>query len=80
MDKLRWHLPLNRTQYQKSILTYMEIYMNKIRFGQISLMEYCRNNDFDFTKFIDAGFRNLMTNYLELPHMLDLIMIFLSEG
>ena len=41
---------------------------------------YCRENQFDFTKLVDSGFRNLMTNYLDLGNMTDLVMVFLSEG
>ena len=44
------------------------------------MLVHCRDNDFDFTKFVDSGFRNMMTNYLDLNNMTDLMMVFLSEG
>jgi hypothetical protein len=58
----------------------MDAYLKGVAFGERSIIVYCRENQFDFTKLIDSGFRNLMTNYLQLDNMTDLIMVFLSEG
>lgn len=58
----------------------MDVYLSGVKFGERSIIVYCRQNQFDFTKLVDAGFRNLMTNYLQLDNMTDLIMVFLSEG
>lgn len=58
----------------------MEAYMSGVMFGQRSVMVHCMKNQYDFTKLVDAGFRSLMTNYLELRHMIDFVMVFLSEG
>lgn len=35
---------------------------------------------FDFTRLVDNGFRNFMTNYLNFSNMTDFMMVFLSEG
>jgi hypothetical protein len=58
----------------------MTAYLQGVKFGERSLLVYCRENQFDFTKLVDSGFRNLMTNYLDLGNMTDLVMVFLSEG
>lgn len=58
----------------------MNIYLNTVVFGERSVLVHCRENQFDFTKLIDSGFRSLLTNYLGLHNMTDFIMVFLSEG
>jgi hypothetical protein len=58
----------------------MGAYLQGVKFGERSIIVYCRENEFDFTKLIDTGFRSLMTNYLSLDNMTDLVMVFLSEG
>jgi hypothetical protein len=51
-----------------------------VTFGERSILIYCRENHYDFTRLVDAGFRNLMTNYLEIYNITDFIMVFLAEG
>ena len=79
-DALRWHIPLDQKSFQKTVSTYLTAYMQGVTFGERSLLVYCRDNHFDFTQLVDSGFRTLMTNYLNLDNMTDLILVFLSEG
>jgi hypothetical protein len=79
-DNLRWHVPIEQSQYTKTIKTFLDCYFEGVVLGERSLVKFCRENHFDFTKLIDSGFRSLMTNYLDLNCMSDAIVIFLTEG
>lgn len=60
--------------------TYLHAYLETTVMKKRSILTYCKQINFDFTQFVDAGFKSFMTNYLPLAHMLDFMMIFLSEG
>lgn len=51
-----------------------------MKFGERSLLKFCREVNFDFTRMVDAGFRNFMTNYFDFDNLSDFSMVFLSEG
>jgi hypothetical protein len=61
-------------------MTFLECYFQGAITGERSIVKSCRENQFDFTRFVDAGLRNLMANYLNLNNMSDLVLIFASEG
>jgi hypothetical protein len=59
----------------------MEAYVTSGPIGKRqSLINHCKKVQFDFTRLVDNGFRNFMTNYLNLSNMTDFLMVFLSEG
>ena len=58
----------------------MEAYVNTRLRKRQSLVNHCQKVQFDFTRLVDNGFRNFMTNYLSLSNMTDFLMVFLSEG
>jgi hypothetical protein len=41
---------------------------------------HCQDIRFDFTRFVDSGFKSFMTNYLPLSIMHEFLMVFLLEG
>ena len=45
-----------------------------------SIILHCTRIGFDFTQFVDSCFRNLMTNFLPLSSLLDVLIIYLTEG
>jgi hypothetical protein len=55
-------------------------YFKTTKMKKRSLVTHCQQIQFDFTRFVDSGFRSLMTNYLPLASALDFMLIFLCEG
>lgn len=79
-DALRWYIPSDNQSFNKTVMTFLDSYFQGCVMGERSIVKTCRNHDFDFTRFVDAGLRHLMTNYLNLNSMSDVIMVFISEG
>jgi hypothetical protein len=80
-DTLRWHITLDHPSYTKTICTFMQAYVGSTTLRRrTSLVNHCGKVQFDITKFVDNGFRNFMTNYLNLSNMTDLLMVFIAEG
>lgn len=79
-DNLHWYFPVDISSYSKDLATFIDAYLQSTKLKKRTILVHCKSIQFDFTKFVDAGFKTFLTNYLPLTSMLEFLIIFIVEG
>ena len=79
-DKLDWYITLDMQSYTQNLCTFVQAYIQTNWRKKRSILVHCQDIRFDFTRFVDSGFKSFMTNYLPLSIMHEFMMVFLLEG
>lgn len=77
---LRWHFTFERAQYFKLLGTFVRSYMDTTVRKKRSVLLHFNKIGFDFSRFVDAAFKSLLTSFVPLPVAVEVLMMFLVEG
>lgn len=80
MDLMRWHFTISQSLYNKSLVSYVDAYLSTTLRKQRSILKHCMGIGFDYTQYVDSCFRHFLTDFLPFGTLLDVLLIFISEG
>lgn len=77
---MHWYFPVDMSSYSRDLATFVDAYLKSTLRKKRTILKHCKDIHFDFTKFVDGGFKTFLTNYLPLTTMLEFLIIFIVEG